>query len=105
MKETGIGWHRDCDEISYKVNNIPKNKDKVPSENLKSNVRLAQYYFFTLSFTYTQLYDDDVISFAHAIPYTYNYDLMPFLDNISNNHNYHGILRIGTFCRTLARND
>ena len=80
-------------------------KGKPPTENIKSNYRLSQYYFFTLSFTYTQIYDDDTISFAHAIPYTYNGHLVPFLNSIAANKEYHKILRIGTFWKTLARND
>ena len=104
-EQQGVGWHRDCEEISYKRNDILRDRSKVPSESLKSNYKLAQYYFFTLSFTYTLLYDNDEVSFAHAVPYTYNGDLNTFLTRIGNTTEYHPFLRIGTLCKTLARND
>jgi hypothetical protein len=72
---------------------------------MKSNIRLAQYYFFTLSFTYELIYDNDEVSFAHAVPYTYNGNLQPFINEIGQEKKYHPFLRIGTLCKTLARND
>ena len=105
QKLEGKGWHRDCSEISYKRNSILRNRSKVPPPSLKSNKKLAHYYFFTLSFTYTLKEDNDQLSFAHAVPYTYNGNLLPFLNQIGREHNYHPYLRIGTLCKTLARND
>ena len=103
QKEEGMGWHRDCENISYKVTNILKKKSKEPpNDNIKSNLKLAQYYFFKLSFTYVQAYDNDVISFAHAVPYTFTYDLMPFLKRIAEDARYNEYLRIGTLWKTLA---
>ena len=105
QKETGTGWHRDWTDISYSINNILKKRTKVPPEGLKSNARLAQYYFFTLSFTYTLLYDDDEVSFAHAEPYTYYGHLLPFVSSIAKEEKYHEYLRVGTLWKTLARNN
>ena len=105
LRETGMGWHRDCTDISYSINSILKKRSKVPPEGLKSNARLAQYFYFTLSFTYTLLYDDDEVSFAHAEPYTYFGHLLPFIGGIAKNESYHEFLRVGTLCKTLARNN
>jgi hypothetical protein len=104
-QDKSIGWHRDWTDISYTRNEILLNRLKLPPENMKSNSRLAQYYFFTLSFTYELKYDNDEVSFAHAIPYTYNDHLQPFLNEIGQEKKYHSYLRIGTLCKTLARND
>lgn len=69
-------------------------------------------------------YDEDTVYFAHAVPYTYNYDLIPFLNklswnqplndensesltnetNISKDNDYSDFLRVGTLCKTLAGN-
>ncbi|CAI2365726.1 unnamed protein product [Moneuplotes crassus] len=99
------GWHRDCHDISYTRNSILRDRNKAPGENVKSNGKLAQYYYFTLSFTYTLKADNDEVSFAHAVPYTYNGNLLPFLHKIGREQKYHNFLRIGTLCKTLARND
>ena len=56
----------------------------MPPKTLKSESKISQYYWFTLSFTYELKYDDDSIYFAHAIPYTYNKNLLGFLDSIRN---------------------
>ncbi|CAI2360052.1 unnamed protein product [Moneuplotes crassus] len=104
-KRPGRGWHRDCHDIKYFRNNILRNRNKIPGEGVKSRGRLAQYYFFTLSFTYTLRVDNDDVSFAHAVPYTYNGNLLPFLQQIGKEPKFHNYLRIGTLCKTLARND
>jgi hypothetical protein len=123
METEGTGWHRDCDQISYKMNTFLKNKDRKPDPSNYSNFPLWTYYYYTLSFTYEMPYDEDTVYFAHAVPYTYNYDLIPFLNKLAYNQplndensesstsgtnnsdcDYSEFLRIGTLCKTLAGN-
>lgn len=88
FKEKGIGWHRDGEDISYKMNGFLRNRERKPGpDDLQSN-SLWTYYYFTLSFTYELLYDNDTVFFAHAVPYTYTYNLLPFLDWISRNKEF-----------------
>lgn len=104
-ESTGIDWHRDGDDISYKVNSIIRNKHMIPHDADKSKLKRIARYFYTLSFTYTLKYDEDVVYFAHSIPYNYSDHLIPFLDKISINSEYNEFLRIGTLCHTFAGND
>lgn len=83
MKNKGIGWHRDCADITYEMNTFLR-KGKAPSKNIKSEAKLSQYYFYTLSFTYELLYTNDSVYFAHAVPYTYNNDYMSFLHSLKS---------------------
>lgn len=39
------------------------------------------------------------------MPYTYSGHLLPFLDEIARDEKHHAYLRVGTLCKTLARND
>ena len=133
-QEKSVGWHRDCENISYQMNKKLRNRDRKPDEDGCTNLPLWTYYYFTLSFTYKQLYDNDTVFFAHAVPYTYSYNLIPFLDSIARNKEYKSefslspkspvnssettsesgggskstdyskFLRIGTLCKTLASN-
>ena len=79
--ETGIKWHRDGTSISYK--NTPNSA------------------YFTLSFTYNFRYEEDLVYFAYAIPYTYT-ELAEYLYNI--NISYSKIARVNTLCYSLAGN-
>jgi len=81
-KINGVGWHRDCSEIKYSMNEYLRKKNKYPPKNMKAELKLSQYYFYTLSFTYEVLYDEDTIYFAHAVPYTYNKDHIKFLNSL-----------------------
>ena len=51
-KEKGISWHRGCEHVWY-------------SQNYDNPSRS------TLRFTYTYEYEDDIVYFAHFIPYTF----------------------------------
>lgn len=113
MKEQGVGWHRDCSDISYSINNYLRRKTKEPPKNCKTEVKLCNYYFYTLSFTYELLYDNDVVYFAHAVPYTYNKDYLPFIKSIEHKRKFLYLilvnknvanLRVETLCKTLAKN-
>jgi hypothetical protein len=116
FQEKRVGWHRDCSNISYKLNNILRNRDRKPDKEL-TGIPNWYYYYFTLSFTYTLLYNDDTVFFAHAVPYTYNFNLLPFLNSIARNQefipeeegcckyaDYSEFLRIGTLCKSLTGN-
>lgn len=102
---TGIEWHRDGEDISYKVNDIIRNKHMIPQDADKQTFKRLARHYYTLSFTYTLKYDDDVVYFAHSIPYNYSDHLIPFLDKIAMNSEYNEFLRIGTLCHTFAGND
>jgi hypothetical protein len=52
-----VGWHRGGTDISYYKNNIRKDY-------------VLMRYFYTLTFTHTFDYDDDVVFFSYAVPYT-----------------------------------
>ena len=88
FKSTGVGWHRDWTNISYKMNQFLRNKNRKPTEEDEQGNQLWSFYYFTLSFTYELLYDNDTVFFAHAIPYTYNNHLIPFLNSIANNQKF-----------------
>ena len=87
----GIEWHRDGYNISY-----TENKD-----NNKELRFIGSKKYFTLSFTYDFKFEDDIIYFAYAIPYTYT-QLSLYLSDLKNR--YSKILRINTLCKTLCGN-
>jgi hypothetical protein len=61
-------------------------------------------HFYTLSFTYTLKYDNDLVYFAHSYPYDYHNDLIPFINDLAHNSTYNKFLRIGTLWHSFARN-
>lgn len=93
---TGEEWHRDGDNVSYKVNDIIRNKQAIPADADKQTLKRVVRYFYTLSFTYTLRYDNDSVYFAHSYPYSYSYHLAPFLDKLAHGKEYSKHLRIGT---------
>ena len=93
---TGEEWHRDGNNISYKKNDIIRNKHLIPNDVDKQTFKKMSRYFYTLSFSYTLKYDNDIVYFAHSYPYNYKDNLMPFLEKIAHNKEYHNFLRIGT---------
>ena len=101
----GEEWHRDGEDVSYKVNDIIRNKHMIPHDADKQTLKRIARHYYTLSFSYTLRYDSDSVYFAHSVPYNYSDHLMPFLDRISSNSDYNEFLRVGTLCRTLAGND
>lgn len=65
MAVSGLGWHRTGQRIAYYANSIRRGRGGAKS-------------YFTLSFTLTAQYDDDVLHVAHCYPYTYT-DLQRYL--------------------------
>ena len=61
--EGAIGWHKGGERISYYGNGI------------KKDVCYTSKGYYTASFTYKFLHDDDMVYFAYCFPYTYS-DLM-----------------------------
>ncbi|CAI2369038.1 unnamed protein product [Moneuplotes crassus] len=84
-EKTGQGWHRDGTDISYKMNNFLRNRERRPDPISYPNIPTWTYYYFTFSFTYEFKYDDDIVWFAHAVPYTYSGDLLPLLNKLAYN--------------------
>jgi cytosolic carboxypeptidase protein 2/3 len=58
-EENGVGWYKGGDRISYYANGI------------KKDIAYYSKGYFTSSFDYKFLYDDDIVYFAYATPYTY----------------------------------
>ena len=83
--KTGIKWHRDGLNITYKPN-----KNFVPGRS-----------FYSLSFSYDFRYAGDTVFFAYSIPYTYS-ELSNFLQYIREKHQK--IARVNPMCKTLAGN-
>lgn len=77
-----IGWHRDCMNVSYKL-------------------RPDSLTYYALTFTYSFKYENDLVYFAYAVPYTYTH-LNDYLQSIQEQHS--SILRIDTLCNSLANN-
>ena len=102
---TKIGWHRDGDEISYKMNRIVRNKHSIAQSWDKSTFNKMAKYYYTLSFSYTLKYDIDWVYFAHSIPYNYTDDLIPFLNRIAADSELNNYLRVGTLWNSFAENE
>lgn len=91
FEKNGIQWHRDCTNISY-VENVGD------ARGLRF-VGSKKYY--TLSFTYDFRYENDLVFFAYAVPYTHT-KLSLYLNDLQNRHP--NILRVNQLCKTLAGN-
>lgn len=64
--ETGLGWQRDGQNITYFQNHMKKK---------------GGGFYYTLTFSVNFKYDDDDVYFAHCYPYTYS-DCCEFLNKI-----------------------
>ena len=86
------------------MNDIIRNKHAIPQDVDKNTFKRIVRFNYTLSFSYTLRYDNDSVYFTHSIPYNYTDDLMPFLDKIASEKEYHKFLRVGTLCHSFAGN-
>ena len=89
-----LGWHRDCYNSIYYVNNLyvyNTNNDK--KRNLHS-----------LSFDYEFKYDNDTVYFANCIPYFYS-SLMKELNHYEFNEEKYPYFHRKTLATTLGGND
>ena len=84
-----MGWHKDCEDIRYYINGIRK------------DVTYYSKSYYTLTFTYTFEYDDDIVYFAYSIPYTYT-DLRNDITAIEQDPARSKLVRKSTLCRTLS---
>ena len=85
-KHQGTKWQRDCSNVCY-------------YENLNNKSSLHKSY--TLSFTYNFKYEQDIVYFAYAVPYTYS-DLQDYIDLLETC--YPDTVRTDKMCETLAGN-
>jgi cytosolic carboxypeptidase protein 2/3 len=85
LKKNSVGWHRGGQEISYYAN------------ELQRNAKHATYY--TLTFTYEFLYENDVVYFAYCYPYTYT-ELCKEIEGLESMHSE--IMSRSALCLTLA---
>ena len=89
-----LGWHRDCYNSIYYVNNLyvyNTNNDK--KRNLHS-----------LSFDYEFKYDNDTVYFANSLPYFYS-TLMKELNHYELNEEKYPFFHRKTLATTLGGND
>lgn len=56
-----ISWHRTGENIKYFMNGVKKDPEYPHSQG-----------YFTLTFTHTFEYDNDIVLFAYSVPYSYS---------------------------------
>lgn len=83
------GWKRVGEDIKYYPNGVKKGKSG------KS--------YYTLSFTYTFLEDEDVVFFAYSCPYTYS-EMMRYLQNLEEVGEKGNFLKRRLLTYTIAGN-
>lgn len=89
----GTGWHRSGYNISYKRNSsrkisiITKAIDEVKNDDLRSELFKRIKVLYTLTFSYTFGYDNDIVFFSHFTPYTFT-DCERHLARISSKQDY-----------------
>ena len=103
------GWHRSGFNISYKRNPsrkisvITKAIDEVKNEDLRLELFKRIKVLYTLTFSYTFGYDNDVVFFSHFTPYSFT-DCERHLARISSMHEYKKHLRIDILWKSLGNN-
>ena len=85
-----IEWFRGGKNISYYLNGIKKTPKALKS-------------MYTLTFTYSFEYDNDIVHFAYDRPYTYS-EQVSMLNEIEKNPYKANICTRRKLCRTIARN-
>ena len=92
-EQTKIGWHHTTEDVKYYQNFLYKlNKGK-------------KDYYYTLSFNYTFIYDNDEVFFANCIPFTYtdlNKDLNFYTKNENDKYMFFNRKRL---CNTIIGNE
>jgi hypothetical protein len=91
-KEEKSGWYKGGEHISYYLNGIRKDNNYMSKG------------FYTLSFSYKFLHDEDTVYFAYSYPYTYS-DLISDIFEIENDIQKRSICSRKLLCKTLAGND
>lgn len=81
--------------ISYFQNNLER-----PKSGPKNS---ASKFYYTLTFSYTFKYANDLVYFSYCYPYTYT-QLMDDLSSYSYKTKNSNILRVDPLCKTLAGN-
>ena len=87
--ENGTGWTKGGESISYYANGI------------KKDITYYSKGYYTASFTYKFMHDDDTVYFAYAVPYTYS-DLLDDIYEIESDAARRAICSRKTLCKTLA---
>ena len=88
-KKYGKGWTRGCNKVCYYQNSMK---------------RKAAGYYYTLTFTITFQYKNDIVYFAHCYPYTYS-DLARYMNQLENDPRKKERVRRRTLCQTIAGNN
>ena len=84
-----IGWHRGCEQINYKENEIK---------------RKAFMNYSTLSFIYNFEYSNDLVFFAYSIPYSFS-DLNKFINSIIQDPARANFVNKKILCKTNGGNN
>lgn len=88
-EHNGAGWYKGGERISYYANGI------------KKDITYYSKGYYTASFEYKFMYDDDAVFFAFASPYTYS-DLLQDIYEIESDTARRAICQRKTLCKTLA---
>lgn len=116
----GVSWHRGGFNIQYDSNGstIRTNSKTVSyqcynSSNVQLDHDFDQTYcdytgdkykqLSTMTFQYQFEYDNDIVFFAHFVPYTYK-DMVQYLGVLQNKSENKDRLRIDGLCRSLGGN-
>ena len=82
------GWFKSCKDITYTMNSFTRPNGKP---------------YYTLSFSYEFIYDDDSVYFSYSVPYTYS-NLLSLLDSFEKDSEISKFLLRVPLCRTLGGN-
>lgn len=84
-----LGWHKGGDRISYYANGIRK------------DVYYNGKSYYSLSFDYKFMHDNDVVYFAYSFPYTYQ-DVQHDLLEIESDPKRRALMSRKILCKTIA---
>ncbi|KAL4449621.1 hypothetical protein ABPG74_007444 [Tetrahymena malaccensis] len=85
------------------INNNSNNNAQNKKRNYRNSINMPAVYYSTLSFTYTYKYDDDIVYFAHSVPYTYS-NLTHYLSKLNQHQQQHKFYKVESLTTTLIGN-
>ncbi|EAR98207.2 zinc carboxypeptidase family protein (macronuclear) [Tetrahymena thermophila SB210] len=85
------------------LNNNSNNNAQNKKRNYRNSINMPSVYYSTLSFTYTYKYDDDIVYFAHSVPYTYS-NLTHYLSKLNQHQQQNKFYKVESLTTTLIGN-
>ncbi|KAL4495505.1 hypothetical protein ABPG72_020246 [Tetrahymena utriculariae] len=85
------------------LNNNSNNNAQNKKRNYRNSLNMPTVYYSTLSFTYTYKYEDDIVYFAHSVPYTYS-NLTHYLSKLNQHQQHHKFYKVESLTTTLIGN-